>query len=64
MTYWVLEMQGVESAEIDARRVFDDPTKLGDFVRVNANDARLFRIAAADEANLVELRINEAFGDA
>lgn len=60
-TFWVIEMQGVQSGEIEDRRVFNDPAKLGDFVRVNANDARRFRIAIADEANLVELRIGEAF---
>lgn len=59
--YWVLEMEGIESASIDQRRVFDDPEKLANFVRVNARDARLFRIAIASEDNLTELRINEAF---
>lgn len=62
--FWVVELEGVESGEIDARRVFDDPAKLGDYVRVNARDARRFRIAIADEANLVDLRITEAFEDA
>lgn len=62
-TYWVVETQGVESGQIDERRVFADPTNLANYVRVNANDVRLFRIAIADEANLVELRITEAFSD-
>ncbi len=60
-TYWVLEMEGIESGDIDAREVFDDPAKLAKFVEVNGRDARLFRIAIADASNLVELRIGEVF---
>lgn len=59
--FWLLEMEGVDSGDIDARQVFDDPEALGNWVRVNANDARLIRIAVASESNLVELRIGEAF---
>lgn len=62
-TYWVLELESVDTGDIADRRVFDDAGKLGDYVRVNADDARLIRIAIADESNLVELRILEAFGE-
>lgn len=60
-TFWVVEMESVEMGDIADRRVFDTPERLADYVRVNALDARCLRIAMADEGNLVELRITEAF---
>jgi hypothetical protein len=61
-SFWVVEMEGVESGEIDERRVFDSPENLGNYVRVNANDARTFRIAQTSEMELTDLRIEAAFG--
>lgn len=63
-TFWLVEMGTVNSGgEVDERRVFDTVEKLCTYIRVNAADVRTMRIAIADEDNLVDLRIAEAFED-